>query len=107
MALAAGRLNQRIVLQQNAETQDSIGAAVASWSTFTTLWAQARALTGAERHVADQQDAKVDHEFVVRHTAGITPGMRISWDSRTFEIVAAFDPNGIKERLVILAREDV
>ena len=82
----AGDLRHRITIQQNTPSQNSHGEPVASWSTLATVWAAVEPLTGREFFTTEQVQSELSVRFRIRHRTGITPLMRISWDSRTFTI---------------------
>ena len=90
MALAAGRLDRRVVVQRNTPAQDATGEEVASWATLATVWARFEPLRGGERFAAQQTDAELDVRFVVRRDSAWTPTPkdRVSWDGETWRIEA-------------------
>lgn len=103
-----GRLRHRIVIEQATETQDGSGFPAPSWATYATRWAAVEPMTGRERFEGAQFESAVDTKFTVRHdslTAAITPKMRISYDSRYFEIDAVINPEERNRTLEILAEE--
>lgn len=93
MAVRAGRLRHRVTIEQNSPTQDSFGELDESWSTLETRWARVVPISPTERFANDQKFAETTHRFELRHISGVTPEMRINWDSRTFDIVGAVDVN--------------
>ena len=111
MAIAGaqpGVLDRRVVIKQGTEAQDDHGQFVPTWSTLATVWARFRALNGTERFVDEQIRATVEAEFVVRWRSDVTPKMRISWDSETWQIEAVLE-EGRREYLRLLctaARDD-
>lgn len=91
--MRAGELRHRIVIQLNTPTRNTFNEEVASWSTFATLWAKVETVGGAE--TIDQKAAAAlrSHVFTVRCYPGLLPEMRVSWDSRYFDISAVLDDN--------------
>lgn len=92
--LQPGRFDQRITVQQESRADDGYGGSVLTWTTYATRWATVRALKGQERQMAQQTEAGVDVEFQVRRDsimAAVTAAMRISWNSKTFNIRAVLD----------------
>lgn len=86
--LKIGKLRHRITIQQATETQDGAGQPIPSWSTFATVWASVEPLQGKEYLLAQQTKANVSHKVTIRHLDGVIPKMRISYDSRTLQIVS-------------------
>lgn len=105
--MRAGKLRHRITIEQVTETRAADGTPSESWSAFATVWAEKVAVEGNERFVAEREHAEVTDAWTIRHLAGVTPKMRISYDSRVFDIESAFDPDGRKRELTILTREEV
>ena len=73
--MRAGLLRHRIVIQQNTPTRDGFNALVDSWSTFATLWAQIKTVSGGETVEQQQAAAVRTHQFTIRRYSGIVPAM--------------------------------
>ena len=85
----AGRLTDRIVIEQATETRNSVGEVSLSWSTFATVWADVSALSGREAERYGQIVGFTGHKVTIRALAGVKPAMRILYaGSRTLEIGA-------------------
>lgn len=104
--MRAGRLRHSIAIEENSPTQNDMGEEQDDWSEFATRRADAEALDGTESFSTDMKFAEATHRFTLRHLEGVTPEMRVSWRGRTFDIVSALDPDGMKRRTVIMATED-
>jgi len=85
-----GSLNERIVIQSVSESQSASGYAAPTWGTFATVWANVNFRPGGadERIITDRETAVSPVEFTLRYRTDITPKMRVSWQSDTFDIVA-------------------
>jgi SPP1 family predicted phage head-tail adaptor len=106
MALRAGTLDKRVVLQSVSRAPDGGGGSVDTWSDVATLWAAVRPLTGQERFLAQQVQAKLDTEIEIRHRAGVVAQQRFEYDARHFYIVQPpINPDSRNERLVCLCEE--
>lgn len=103
-----GPMRHRITVEQYAETDDGYGGASQSWSTRETVWAdmQHKTLTG-ETAAGGQLIDRTQIDFVVRDSAGIRQGDRISFDGRFFlvQAVANEDERGRFKRVVTVERE--
>ena len=85
----AGSLTDRIVIEQAAETRNSVGEVSLSWSTFATVWADVQALSGREAERYGQIVGFTGHKVTIRELPGIKVSMRIVWEgTRTLEIGA-------------------
>jgi len=82
----SAKLNQRIVIEEVTESSDSSGGFTTSWSTKATLWAMIKPISAVENFVSNKIEGKVTHIIIVRYMSGITPKMRVSYDSRLFDI---------------------
>ncbi len=89
----AGKLRNFVTIQQAAESQDAIGGAVQTWSTFAQRWAGFEPLAGREYFEAAGRQAEATARFWLRdELTGVVPKMRVSWDGRIFDISAAIYP---------------
>ena len=85
----AGNLADRIVIEQAAETRNSVGEVTLSWSTFATVWADVQALSGREAERYGQIVGFTGHKVTIRQLPGVKVSMRIIYEStRTLEIGA-------------------
>lgn len=107
MVIRAGKLRNKIVIQQNTPSTDSFGERDASWSTFATVWADIKPLTSREYWDAVQVNAESTLKFVIRYLSGVTPKMRISWDSRIFNIESIINVDERNKMIVLLAVENI
>ena len=103
----AGELRHRVTIQQKSISQDTYGAALETWSTLATVWANVEALSGREFFDSQQTVAQADHRITIRYRADIKPAMRVVEGTRTFEIQAVLDREGRKRTLELLCREVV
>jgi len=86
--MKAGRLNRRIIIQEPTEARGATGQSTPNWSTFRTVWADVKTLTGSENLDADQFVAKADTKFRVRYLSGLTRKMRISYNGDLYNILS-------------------
>lgn len=84
--ISAGELTERVVIEQATETQNSVGEATLSWSTFATVWAKVRAMSGREAERYGQVVGFAGHMVTIRALPGLTTGMRVIYRTRTLEI---------------------
>ena len=85
----AGILADRIVIEQAAETRNSVGEVTLSWSTFATVWADVSALSGREAERYGQIVGFTGHKVTIRQLPGVKVAMRVIYEgTRTLEIGA-------------------
>ena len=84
-------MNHRILIEQATATQDAYGAPTQTWATFAAAWADIVPASGFERVIASKTEAQVTHRIRLHWLAGLLPTMRIIYNSRTFNIVAAIN----------------
>lgn len=89
--IAAGRLDQRITLQQKSVTRAANGEEVVSWAVVDTLWAEVFQLRGKEFFAGAQMQDAVDVRVRLRYRAGVTRDMRIVWNGTPLDIVSVIE----------------
>lgn len=97
--MQAGRLRNRVTIEQLSATQDAIGQPVTTWTTLATVWADVRYLNGAEAIRADAQTSIAKASIRIRRRTDVTPAMRVVYGSTTFQITAVLPDEQAKERL--------
>lgn len=101
----AGLLNQRIIIQQYAPSQDSSGSTTETWSTLATVWAHIRPLRGREFYAANQTEAEISHEVTIRWRRDVTAVNRILFGTRIFDIKGMPNPEEANEWLIMTCQE--
>lgn len=101
--IAAGRLDQRVKLQQKSVTRNGIGEEVVTWVDVATVWAEAWPLRGREFFAAQQTQYAADVRFRLRHRADVLPTWRVEWRGEPYDIVSVVDVGAKREMLEILA----
>ena len=101
------RLRHRVIIQQPTVAYNSYGEPTTTWSTLATVWASIKPIWGMESKnaEADQLQSTVMHDIRVRFREDVTPLMRITYSTRTFDIEMVTDPDGRRELLQLQCRE--
>jgi SPP1 family predicted phage head-tail adaptor len=86
--MQAGRLDQRVTLQQKSVTRAANGEEVVTWNTVDTVWAEVAPLRGREFFAGAQMQDAVDVRVRIRHRAGVTRDMRLVWNGAPLDIVS-------------------
>jgi SPP1 family predicted phage head-tail adaptor len=92
--MQAGRLDRRIALQRASVAADAFNEPVPSWTTFATVWAEAKPVLDAERQQAGQTLASKSYRFTIRYSptvANLDPRDRVTFDGRDYDV------QGVKE----------
>ena len=105
--MQAGRLRERITIQQESVTRDEYGAEVIAWTDVATVWASVLPRASGERFVtgAVQVQAEITHAVRIRYKTGLTAKMRLLWESRYLYIETIVDPDGRTRETVLMCRE--
>ena len=69
----AFKLDRRIRIEQPTVTRNSLGDAVATWSTLAEVWAEKVNLTGRELYAAQQVVPEAQLKFRIRWRSDFTP----------------------------------
>jgi SPP1 family predicted phage head-tail adaptor len=101
-----GELNQRITIEELTTTYDDGGGYSQTWTTFATVWAKIRGITGNERYTAQQIEAVTDYVVKIRYRPGVKATMRIKHGDKVLDIIAAFDPEGKRREMTLLCEEE-
>ncbi len=107
--MQAGKLRERITIQNEVIARDSFGAENNSWRTVATVWGSVRPGAAGERFIsaADQMQATITHTIRIRYRAGLDPKQRLIVDGKLLGIQSVVDPDGRKRDLVLLCLEIV
>lgn len=97
----AGRLRERVTVQQAAESRNALGETELSWSTYAERWASVEGVSAREALAAGQQDVTITHRVRMRYVSGMTQNMRIAWRSRTLNIVSLLEYGNRTEHVAI------
>lgn len=98
-------LRHRIVFESLSLAANDSGGQDQSYSTFATVWAKIEPRIIKEVNFSQRIEPRTSHKIVIRYIAGLNTSMRISFDSRYFEIKAIIIVDEIKEWIEIAADE--
>lgn len=100
LRLQAGKLRHLATIESPVRSQTESGDVVKSFSTVASAYISIRPLTGRELWNAQQMQADMSHEIVMRYTPGVTSDMTVVYDGRRYEI--AEPPENVDERNIVL-----
>jgi SPP1 family predicted phage head-tail adaptor len=105
--MRAGTLRHRITIQEKPTPtpRNAHGEEVFTWSDVATVWAAKVDISGREFMEARREGVQISTRFVIRYRSGLKETMRVTHDSRTYEIRAVLDPEGRRRELHLLCEE--
>jgi len=83
--LRAGQLRHSIIIQKPTDA-NTYGKVASAWATHATVFAEVMPQTGSEYWSAKQTQEKEPIIFRIRYVAGITEKMRVSFNSKIYDI---------------------
>ncbi len=104
--LDAGRLNQRLTLEQPVKTPDLSGGIDVSWIEAASVWALLEPIGAAMRNLAQQSTETVTHRITIRIRSDLKSGWRFRKDGRIFRIITIRDPDETGRYLVCRTEEE-
>lgn len=99
------RMNHKLRIETSSESQDAYGATTKTWSTFAGVFGEITPATGYERSIVNTTEAQVTHKIRIRWMAGITPKMRVVYDSRTFNITSVINDREQSREIHLMCQE--
>jgi SPP1 family predicted phage head-tail adaptor len=104
--MRSGLLRHVIDIQDAAETPDGMGGFTTSYSDLhSNLRAAIWPLSGSERLESDKLELSVTHRIRIRYREGIKADMRVSFDSRYFNIKSVIVPDERRIMVEMLCEE--
>jgi SPP1 family predicted phage head-tail adaptor len=83
----AGRLDQRVTVENKTVARNSIGEETETWAALATVWASYRPVRADERIAGAQLQAEFDAVFRIRSLPGVTAESRVTWRGQRFDLV--------------------
>ncbi|MGH7243608.1 MAG: phage head closure protein [Phycisphaerales bacterium] len=107
MAIRSGKLDKKLIIQQNTPTTKPSGDLEPVWSTWKTVWGELLEQSGGESFQSDRRVATQKAVFKIRFLKGLSPKHQISWRSQVFEISDVAEPKRGSEMVVTCYSFDV
>lgn len=106
--IESGLMRHWITIQQATRAADASGQLIDTWADLVTVPAALDVQAASETFRAEGQQlqSKRTTVFRTRWRDSITSKDRVSFDSRTFNIVSAVDPDGRRVELRLTCVED-
>ena len=93
--MRAGRLKNRVLLQNHTESKSSTGFPTKTWATVLTVWAAIEAQRGQESESADELVATLRTNIILRYSSALSAidaTWRVKFGTRIFSIVSVILP---------------
>lgn len=103
--LDPGSMRDLLQIERPVKTRNSFGEDVVTWTLVATVWANVRAMSGAEMERVQQRWALARFKVRTWYMAGIEREYRILWGTRVLDILDAEDPGGLQRELVMTCQE--
>ncbi len=88
LEMQVGNFYEQIVIEQRASVTGSRGPTGSTWSTLATVWAQVKPMSAREAARSGQQEPVTEYTVTTHYRSDVTAAMRITWGSRTLQIIA-------------------
>ena len=83
----AGQLHHRIALQSvTAYSKNDAGEKLPTWTTYATVWASVKPVSGDETIRGVSSESEVTHSIMIRYNSTVGPKNRVLFGSRVFNI---------------------
>jgi SPP1 family predicted phage head-tail adaptor len=105
--MKAGDLDQQITIQVAALSRGATGEQIVTWATYKTVWAQVLTSGGFEKFYNPQLVAESTHKILIRYLANVTADMRITWGSKSLDIIHVDESRRREGELYLLCKEVV
>lgn len=96
-----GSLRERVTVQIASGSTNALGETVLAWSDSTAVWASVEGVSASEQLTAGQSQVAISHRVRLRYLPGLTQSMRLSWRSRTLEIISLLEHGNRSEHEAI------
>jgi SPP1 family predicted phage head-tail adaptor len=105
------KYNKRITFQQPPKGKNINGFPNTDWTDVRSVWAMIKTNQGKTKGLEINSAGSVFNEsdirFICRYTTGITPQMRIIYNSRIFNILGVVNDDEKNVTLTIICKEVV
>jgi len=104
--MKVGRLRHRITIQTYTAAVAANGETTKTWTTFKTVYAEVRPVSAREILKGEKSQQEITHVATIRYLSGVLAKMRLTWESRTLEILGVV-PDRTDEKMMQLTCKEV
>lgn len=101
------KLNKRVTIRQEGNTDDGMGGFIEGWSDLVTVWAGIRPRQADEFEEAEGIENEITHVVTIRYRTGIEPSMEVKYGAREFQILSVINPYEANRYLELVCVEDL
>lgn len=101
-----GGLRRRVAIERPDEAPDGAGGRLVGWLAAGHAWAEIAPAGANEAAVAGRLDGVATHRVTIRHRADVGGGWRLVAGARVLRVLAAFDPDERRRRLILICEEE-
>ena len=105
--MRAGKLRNRVQLQTATVAQNEYGDPGKTWTTFKTVWARIRPVSGSEFLEAQRVESELTHEITIRKNDLLTTADRVKHKTKIFNIEAIVPDEKFEVQQIIMAVEEL
>lgn len=106
--MRAGKLRQRLMVDQATVTRDALGAPVYTWNKVGERWAGLEPLSGREFFSAQQLQSDVTHRVTIRYDHDLDPMYyRFRYQGRIFNIDSVLNIDERNREMQCMCREEI
>ena len=99
------KLTKRIVLQKQSDIRNEYGEIFNIWEDVATVWAQVRPVTGKSFFDAQQVNASITHQVIIRYRENVLPSMRVLFNNRSFDVLHVMNFDESNESIQLMCKE--
>ena len=103
----AGKLRNQIQLQRQELTTDGAGGWEKDWTTYATVWAYVKPLSGTEGFVGMQVEDSITHEIAIRYLEDVRAADRVLFHEREMNIKEVINKEERDRWIVMRCQEGV
>lgn len=85
--MQTGKLDQRIILQSLAETQNTFGETSLTYTTVATVWGRVISEKGQESFESARVNARETVRIAIRYRDDVTQKWRLQWGGQSYNVV--------------------
>lgn len=103
------RLRHKITIEQPTEAVDAVGEPIATWTTYATRKAEVMPMGGRETFRLQQYFSDATAVILIRYDSlakAITTKMRVSYDSRIFNISSVINVDEMNREIKLVCTEE-
>ena len=102
-----GALKHKIIIQQKVSTVDNEGITQRVWTSYKTVYAAYRPLSGREFIQLSAANAENIVTFIMRYIPGLLNNMRVIYMNKIYNITAIIDLEGKHKEMHVTTTEEI